>query len=109
MLLAIKAAHKLCTVLGGGISFARFLYIYCIAQLGRYLPGKFWHLLSFTILIEREGVKRSVSVIMPLLFQGLMVAVFWLMGAFMSGPLLMSKLIPHVTWLAVLSTVAILS
>jgi len=108
MLLAIKAAHTLCIGFGDAISFPRFLYIYCIAQLGRYLPGKFWHLLSFTILIEREGVKRTVSVILPLLFQGLMVGVFWLMGAFMSGPLVVSKLIPHVTWLAALSTVAIL-
>jgi len=72
MLLAIKAAHTLSTVLGGSVSFVRFLYIFCIAQLGRYLPGRIWHLVSFTILIEREGVKRTVSVIFPVLFQGLL-------------------------------------
>jgi len=107
MLVAIKAAHRLCITLSGDISFVRFLYIYCIAQLGRYLPGRIWLLVGFTLLMEREGVKRTVAVIFPLLFQGLMVAVLWLTGVLMSGPLVISKLALPVALPATLSTAAL--
>jgi hypothetical protein len=107
MLFAIKAAHTLCIGFGDAISFPRFLYLFCITQLGRYLPGRIWHLLSLTILLEREKVRRSVAVALPVLFQGLMVAVFWLVGTVLSGAVVTSKLFPDRAWLVTLSVAAI--
>ena len=106
-ILNLKAAHLLCEVLGGRISFSRFLYISCITRTGRYLPGRLWHLVGFTILLNREGVKKSVSLILPVLYQGLMVATFWLIGLFLCGPFIITRLLPESLWFASVVTIGL--
>jgi hypothetical protein len=106
-ILNIKAAHILCEVLGGRISFLRFLYISCITRTGRYLPGRLWHLVGFTLLINQEGVKKSVSIILPVLYQGLMVGIFWLTGLFLCGPFIIARLLPESLWFASIVTIVL--
>jgi uncharacterized membrane protein YbhN (UPF0104 family) len=109
LLFSTKAVHLLCEVLGGQLPFSRFLYIFCITQLGRYLPGKFWHVLSLAILLERENVKRSVSVLLPLLYHGIMVGAFLLVGIILGGPLVLVNLAPDSWWPLLLFAVVMLS
>ncbi|MFH0812038.1 MAG: hypothetical protein V2A69_04260 [Pseudomonadota bacterium] len=95
--LAIKAGHLLCGLLGGNVPFPRFLYIFCLSQLGRYLPGRVWNVVGFTVLMERESVSKAIAIVFPFLYQGVLVTLFFLLGVMFCGPLVITKLMPHFT------------
>lgn len=106
--LGIKSAHILCEVFGGRVLFSRFLYIFCLSQVGRYLPGRFWNIVSLTLLLEREKVKKSASLILQFFYQGILVTVFWVIGNILSGSFVLGRVTPRFSWLAPLSTAFIL-
>ena len=91
--LAVKAGHVLCLTLGGAVPFYRFLYIFCVSQVSRYLPGRIWPVVGFTVLLEREKIRRSVAFALPFLHQGTMVTVFLLLGVLLCGPVVTTKLV----------------
>ncbi|MBN2466853.1 MAG: flippase-like domain-containing protein [Deltaproteobacteria bacterium] len=100
--LGIKAAHELCCSLGGRVAFHRFAYIFSLSQLGRYLPGRLWHMVGFAVLLQREQVKPSVSLLLPFIYQGAVIGVFISIGIALCGPAAAEMLFPTAAWLAYL-------
>lgn len=48
--------------LGAGIALKKALKIWFVSSLGRYLPGKAWHLLGMMFLLSKEGIPAEVSI-----------------------------------------------
>lgn len=96
-LISIKSAHVLCSGLGGEVPFGRFLWIYSVSQLGRYLPGKIWNLASFGILVEREGVKKLTAYALPVILQVIIVITFFITGVGFTGFRGLSRVVPGTT------------
>jgi uncharacterized membrane protein YbhN (UPF0104 family) len=47
--------------LGTSLSYRKSYRIFFLSQLGRYLPGKVWGILSLVYLTQREGVSKLLS------------------------------------------------
>ena len=50
-------------IAGGGVAvpFSRAARIWCISNLGKYLPGKVWGIAAMGVLAEREGVPPATA------------------------------------------------
>jgi len=58
--------------LKANLSFKRGFKFWAISQLGRYLPGKFWHILGRAYFCAEEDIEKSVTVASVLLEIALM-------------------------------------
>ena len=64
------------TVLGGWqqhLPIGSAMRIWCISNLGRYIPGKLWSVAGLTVLAQREGVHGWAAAASALAMQGLSV------------------------------------
>ncbi|MBN1149801.1 hypothetical protein JXA84_01110 [candidate division WOR-3 bacterium] len=53
---------KIIKLLGASIVLKKALKIWFISSLGRYLPGKAWHLLGMMFLLSKEGIPVEVAI-----------------------------------------------
>ena len=110
--MALKAGHVLSLGLGGEIPFPRFVFIFCISQLSRYLPGRIWPVVGLSLMLEREGVRRSVSIALPFVYQGIMIVVLFLLGLIFCGPAVANKLLHQsgslVLWISAVLVLTVL-
>jgi glycosyltransferase 2 family protein len=53
------------------IGFRAAARAWCLANLGRYIPGKVWSVTGLVVLAQREGVRGSAAAASTVAFQGL--------------------------------------
>lgn len=67
----IEAWRRLLAGWGQGIGLGAAARVWCLANLGRYLPGKIWSVTGLVVLAQRAGVRGSVAAASAVAFQAL--------------------------------------
>lgn len=98
-------------VLGGWgqrLPFADAARAWCVANLGRYIPGKVWSVAGLVVLAERAGVRRSAAAVSAFAMQAIVLG---------TGVVLIAVATPHAAQplllsgavLAALATIGVLA
>jgi uncharacterized membrane protein YbhN (UPF0104 family) len=67
----IEAWRRLLAGWGERIGFAAAARVWCLSNLGRYLPGKIWGVTGLVVLAGRAGVRASAAAASTVAFQAL--------------------------------------
>ncbi|HET9384126.1 MAG TPA: lysylphosphatidylglycerol synthase domain-containing protein [Gemmatimonadales bacterium] len=67
----IEAWRRLLAGWDQRIGFRAAARAWCLANLGRYIPGKVWSVTGLVVLAQREGVRGSAAAASTVAFQGL--------------------------------------
>ena len=67
----IEAWRRLLAGWDQHIGFRAAARAWCLANLGRYIPGKVWSVTGLVVLAQREGVRGSAAAASTVAFQGL--------------------------------------
>jgi len=93
--LTTKVSHRLLKAFGYRINFWKYSYIYWLANMGRYAPGKVVQVVGMIVLLQREGIDKRVSFSVMTIYQGMFVLVSGITAILLVGPSFLNKVSPN--------------
>ena len=105
--LSSKVMHRLIKAFGARIGFWKFAYIFWLANMGRYAPGKIIQVVGMLVMLKREGISRRVAISAMVVFQGMLLLVGGMVATVLMGPGFLKKISPAIPEWTVIPFVAV--
>lgn len=96
---AVEAWRRIVLLLGDALSYRAAFRAWFISNLARYIPGNIWQVATMVVLVEREGVSKTNSILAQSIYALIALSIAGLLGLFL---LPLGELAPYVAGLLVL-------